>query len=121
MSDILTNIFDVGLNDFTHYLNPLFMVVLVLSMWLLNDSIDSTSFMKNFSRFSKIPRMIRSVIPSVVWGIIFYWVFRFNNRIEVFDLILSTLAALVAYELGICKVLRSISVKIFKMKFANEN
>ena len=117
MEDTLTYIFNNGLEDFYTHLNPLFMTVIALSMWLLNDSIDATNFAKNFSKFSKIPRLIRSLIPSIFWGVIFYWVFKYNNRLEVFDLILSTFGALIVYKLGVCKLLRWVSVKVFKLEF----
>jgi len=108
-----------GFSDLVKLLNYLFIAIFIVSAWLINDTADAENAVKWMNWWSKVPKILRSLIIGAVWIVIFIWVFRYTAREEIFGLILSLLASMVIYKVGIDKLLRWLSVKS-GMKFADK-
>lgn len=114
--------FTEGAKLFLSFLNFIYIIVFILTAWLINDSIEATNkSTKWLDRFKKIPKVIRSLIVGILWGIFFYWGFKYNTRLDVVALVFSMLFAMALYKLGINRIFQFISTKWIGLKFLEDS
>jgi len=106
-----------GVMDFLGYINWLFLVVFIGVSWLTNDTAEATNFAGWFSWWAKIPKIIRTLIAGVVQMGVFYWLFDYNSKAEVRDMVFALFGGLLIYKFGLDKFLRWVSTFLFKMDF----
>jgi Mn2+/Fe2+ NRAMP family transporter len=102
--------------QFISYINWLFVLIFMLSTWLINDTADATNFGLAFNWLNKIPKALRTLIIGFNVLILFAWTFGLHTKIEVFKLVLSLLISMVIYKFGINKIFNWISQR-FGLKF----
>lgn len=113
VQESLTGNIKDGILTFIYFVNWLYMVVFVLSAWLINDSTESTNKLTKFmSWFNGVPKAARSFCIGILWMVIFGWGFRYDTRLDVMSLIFSLILAMVIYQYGVKKILEWISKKI---------
>lgn len=102
-----------GVITFINFVNWLYMVVFILSAWLLNDITEAKNKVTKFMNwFNSIPKALRSFVIGIAWIFLFAWGFRYDTRIEVMGMIFSLLLSMVVYQYGIKKILAWVSKKI---------
>lgn len=89
-----------------------FIIVFMLTTWLINDTAEATNVGTWFNWLTKIPKIIRTLVIALLNIILFAWAFQIHGRIEIFYLIISTLLSMVAYKIGINRILRWASKKL---------
>lgn len=110
-----------GLEQFYGYVNWLFIIVFILSAWIMNDSIEAKNKVIKLNWFEKIPKIIRSLFIGIIWAVFFYWAFGYDNRKEVTGLVFSMLMSMVLYKCGIDYILKLISKKILGFDFSKDD
>ena len=106
-----------GTFTFISLINWLFIVVFIVITWLFNDTVDAKNTATKLNWFSKIPKMLRSFLMGILIAVIFYWVFGYNTRIDIFALFCSLISGMVLYKIGIDKIFKFISEKYLGFKF----
>lgn len=91
--------------------NWLFVIIFILSAWLVNDTSEATNTV-SLAWFTKIPKSVRALIIGLFCVVLFAWVNQTTSREEIFKLIVSLLLSMVIYKFGIKKALRFISTRI---------
>ena len=108
---VIDNLKDAFL-QFTDHINWLYCLVFIVSTWLFMSFMKAgnTAFWMN--KMKKIPTAIWVITIGITWACIFAWVFKFNTRMEAFNMILSLMISMVVYKIGIEQFLKWVGKKL---------
>lgn len=121
VSESVINHIKDGTLSFIDLINWLFIIVYVVITWLFNDLSAANNTAKWLNWFNKIPKMLRSFLMGLFIAILFYWVFGYNERLDVFALFCSILMGMVIYKIGIDKIFSYISKYWLKLNFESKS
>ena len=113
---LINNLFD-AVKQILSYVNWVFLLIFIVVTWLINDVTDAENAALWLTWFSKIPKVIRVLVFGILQILFFAWAFKATDRLELFKLVLSLLFSMVAYKIGINKILKAISTRLFGLKF----
>lgn len=99
------------------YINWVFLIIFIVVAWLINDITDAKNIASWLLWLKPIPKAIRALIVGILLIILFTWVFKLKTPFEIFKLIISLLFSMVVFKIGIDKVLKAISTRLFGLKF----
>lgn len=99
------------------FINVVFVIVFILLSWLTNDSAEANNAVSWMTWYDKIPKVLRTLGFGVLLAILFAWTFRYNERLDVFKMLMSIMTGMIVYKIGIDKALRWISKKVFGWEF----
>jgi hypothetical protein len=116
MEDLLASNLFKGVVDLFNMVNWLFVVVYMLSMWLINEYTDSNKKGKKLNRVRLVPKFARVVIWGALLAGFFFWAFRYDTREDVVELFFSILVSMLIYRLGIRKIFDWLSPRVLKTK-----
>lgn len=97
---ITQNLFG-GIGEFLRLINWIYLLIFIISMWLINDFGESTNKAKWLTWFAKIHKGLRTFIMGIILIPIIGYFFRFNTREDYFAMFASLILGMVVWKLGV--------------------
>jgi hypothetical protein len=107
------------LQSFAGYINWHFMLVFMIAAWLMNDMAEAEN-VPVLGWWSRIGKYWRTLYIGILLIPLFYWGFRYHDRMDIMKMLFAILMGLAAYRFGIGRIFRIISQYIFRMRFESK-
>jgi|SRR3990172_673011 len=101
------------------YLNWIFIIPLIVMIYLFNILACSETHALWLNWAAKLPKFVWAFIITVLWIMAFAYFFQVGQRIEIFKLIISSLATAFIYGMGIKNLLAWLTKKWNKSEVIN--
>jgi hypothetical protein len=105
MENLVFNNFMDGFKLLLSYLNTVFIIVLISSIWIFTKLAESGNHAQYLNWARKLPKFLWALIFNIFWVLAFVYFFRMGERIEIFQLLISSIAAAFIYGMGIKNIL----------------